>query len=79
MSEKIVAHIPYYCAGGSKVLDKWTVPFEDRTGNRAILTIVKYQTKKGEIHEVVGQVSWVHLNAPPAYGPISNKIAQHGI
>ena len=71
-------YLPFYCAEGNKILEAWEEPFEDRLGNKATLTIVKYLTKKGKIHEVVGQVKWVHLNAPPAYGPISNTINHLG-
>jgi len=55
---KIIPHIPYYLAEGNIVQKKWTEPFVDRVGNRAILTKVEVLTKKGKLVDYTIQVAW---------------------
>ena len=52
-------YIPYYNRDGNKVVSRETRPFEDRAGNKAILKIVHYENKKGEMLEAVHCVKWL--------------------
>lgn len=60
---KITPYLPYYATGNNTVIDRWDEPFEDRCGNKAVLTKVRFVTKKKggkeEINEVVAQVRWL--------------------
>ena len=55
---KIIPHIPYYLAEGNIVQNKWSEPFVDRVGNKAILTKVEVLTKKGKVVDYTIQVAW---------------------
>lgn len=55
---KITPHIPYYLAEGNVLLNKWKEDFQDRAGNRAVLTKVLVRTKKGQENEYIIQVEW---------------------
>ena len=61
--QRITPYLPYYATGNNTVLESWEEPFEDRCGNKAILTKVRFVTKKRngkeEINEVVAQVRWL--------------------
>lgn len=58
--KRIVPFLPYYSSNGNIVLKEWQEPFEDRLGNRAILTKIVYRDKKGKISdEIVSKVRWV--------------------
>lgn len=50
--------IPHYKRDGNIVIKKTQEQFSDRNGNKAVLTKVFYQTKKGSILEDVIQVKW---------------------
>lgn len=55
---KIIPHTPYYLADGNILQKKWEESFEDRLGNKAILTKVEVLTKKNKLAEYVIQVKW---------------------
>lgn len=55
---KITPHIPYYLAEGNVLLKKWKEDFQDRLGNKAVLSKVLVRTKKGQENEYVIQVEW---------------------
>lgn len=56
----IVPFLPYYCSNGNLVIRMWDEPFEDRNGNKAMLTKLVYKDKKGKISdEIVSIVRWV--------------------
>lgn len=57
-ARKITPHIPYYLAEGNVLLKKWKEDFQDRAGNRAVLTKVLIRTKKGQENEYTIQVEW---------------------
>ena len=56
--KKITPHIPYYLAEGNVLLKKWKEDFQDKVGNKAVLTKVLVRTKKGQENEYVIQVEW---------------------
>lgn len=55
---KIVPHIPFYKADGNAVLREWNEDFVDRVGNKAILTMVEFVTKKGKMNIATIRVKW---------------------
>lgn len=55
---KIIPHIPFYKADGNVVLREWTEDFVDRVGNKAILTMVEFITKKGKMNVATIRVKW---------------------
>lgn len=52
---------PIWARPGNTLLDTWTEDFEDRIGNKAILTMFRFRNKKGKTIETVGHVKWVHF------------------
>lgn len=55
---KTIPHIPFYKAEGNVVLREWTEDFVDRVGNKAILTMVEFITKKGKMNIATIRVKW---------------------
>lgn len=55
---KLSTHIPFYAQAGFVTIRKWTEPFEDRNGNKALVTKVEYLDLKKKKHEVVIRVAW---------------------
>jgi hypothetical protein len=56
---KITPFVQFFALPGCTVVKTWTEPFEDRVGNKAILTKCEYTDKKGKLHEFVRRVEWV--------------------
>lgn len=56
---RIVTYLPHYAQEGNTLLRRWEEPFEDRNGNKAILTFVEYQDKKKKVSQAVILVKWL--------------------
>jgi len=55
---KVIPHIPFYKQNGSVVIREWQEDFEDRLGNKAVLTHIEYKDKKNKISTAVIRVKW---------------------
>lgn len=58
----ITPHIPFFAQPGCKTERTWEADFEDRRGNRAILTLIEYRDKKNALHQAVIRVKWETLS-----------------
>ena len=56
---KIIPYTPYYKADGNTVILEWEEFFVDRSGNKAVLTKVLFETKKKIQSEAVIRVKWL--------------------
>ncbi len=52
--------IPFFLRDGNKIIKQYEEDFVDSVGNRAIITYIDYQDKKGKVLErIVRYVKWL--------------------
>lgn len=55
----IIPILPFYSSEGNSVVDSWEEEFQDRNGNKAVVSVLTFKNKKGKISEpVVYKVKW---------------------
>lgn len=52
--------IPFFLRDGNKIIKQYEEEFVDKVGNRAIITYIDYEDKKGKVFErIVRYVKWL--------------------
>ncbi len=53
-------YIPFFLRDGNKIIKQYEEDFVDKVGNRAIITYIDYEDKKGKVFErIVRYVKWL--------------------
>lgn len=53
-------YIPFFLRDGNKIIKQYEEEFVDKVGNRAIITYIDYEDKKGKVFErIVRYVKWL--------------------